>query len=342
MLANLTIEGTSFEVGVALGRFGARAVHDHLKHTAAWNTAMKWRKDPRADAMSALVQHRHPQYWQELVGLASGLDMPLEDVFLWNCRGDLWAMAPDGCTTVQLPGALPVFAHNEDGDPGFAGRCAIAEIAVNDGGRFASFVYPGSLPGHTFAANATGMAMTVNNLRTLHVEPGLPRMIVARAILDLPSVAAAIEYLRTAPRAGGFHLTLAQAGQVQLTSVEFNSSMCSVRVIDEAALHSNHMIHPAMANHPQIVTGSSGYRQIRGDLMLADLRRANVDIDPLTILFDQGNERFPIYRDAPDDSDVENTMATARFEVLANRVEWTVFAGRSREPLYRMRNGSRI
>src|SRR5262249_18368682 len=147
-----------------------------------------WRNHPAAKAMSALVQQRHPQYWEELSGLAAGLEMPLEDVFLWNCRGDLWAMAPDGCTTVQLPGAHPVFAHNEDGDPGFTGRCAIAEIAVSDGGRFASFVYPGSLPGHTFAANQYGMAMTVNNLRTLQVEPGLPRMIIARAMLDASSV----------------------------------------------------------------------------------------------------------------------------------------------------------
>lgn len=299
---------------------------------------MQWRDREVVRQMGLLVQQRHPQYWQELQGMASGLEIPFEEVLLWNCRGDVWAMAPDGCTTVQLPNtAYPSFAHNEDGDPGFSGQCAIAEISAEGGRRFASFVYPGSLPGHTFAVNDAGLAVTVNNLRTLHTGTGVPRMVVMRAILDLPDIASVLNYVQTSPRSGGFHLTLGQAGTTDLVSVEFNAALCSVVEIKEPAIHANHMIHTAMTNQPQIVTGSSGYRQIRGNELLKQATQGTA-LDPLSILYDQGNQKFPIFRDAPDDSDQENTMATASIRIKADGVEWEVYTQKSRVPLFRMMN----
>ncbi|RJF95051.1 C45 family autoproteolytic acyltransferase/hydolase [Noviherbaspirillum saxi] len=341
MLSHLKIQGSPFDVGAALGRFGAPAMHAYMKNTEAWATVMQWRGSEAVREMGRLVQQRHPQYWQELQGMAAGLEIPFDEVLLWNCRGDVWAMAPDGCTTVQVPGTdHPAFAHNEDGDPGFSGQCAIAEITVEGRRRFASFVYPGSLPGHTFAVSDAGLAMTVNNLRTLHTDFGLPRMVVARAILDLADVASALGYLQSCPRSGGFHLTLGQAGNPDLVSVEFNAALCSVVKLNKPALHANHMIHAAMANQPQIVTGSSGYRQIRGDELLQQSAAQGTALDPLSILFDQGNAKFPIFRDAPDDSDQENTMATASIRIHADSVEWEVYTRKSRVPLFHMINGA--
>lgn len=344
MLAHLQLEGPPFELGQALGRFGAAALHRYANTSPAWATVMRWRGHPAAAAMAELVRSRHPAIWRELQGLADGLGLPAEDVFLWNCRGDLWAMAPDGCTTVQLPpatpGAAPVVAHNEDGDPAFLGHCAIAQIAVHGGARFASFVYPGSLPGHTFAATASGLVMTVNNLRALEVGIGLPRMVITRALLDLPSVEAALSCLGAAPRAGGFHLTLAQAGRPGITSVEFSDAVLSVRAVERPTVHANHMVHPAMAHRPQIVTGSSGHRQLRGDALLR--QREGGPVDPLDILFDAGDARYPIYRDRADDSDHENTMATASFELGPTHVDWVVRTGGRCETSFRMRDALRL
>src|SRR3546814_9080312 len=55
----------------------------------------------------------------------------------------------------------PRITHNEDGDPGFAGHCGIGLFSPDNGPRFASFVYPASIPGHTFAVTQAGLAMTV-------------------------------------------------------------------------------------------------------------------------------------------------------------------------------------
>lgn len=334
MLTYLDLVGTHQEVGAALGRFGAQAMHHFAQTSPAWQHIMRFRQHPMVQSMQQLVQDQHPQYWAELQGMAQGLEMPFEDVFLWNCRGDLWAWGPDGCTTVQYPGAQTLLAHNEDGDPLFVGHCAIAHVQAGLDIAFTAFVYPGSIPGHTFGANAKGLCMTVNNLRTLHAKPGMPRMIVTRMLLSLSSITSATRYLHSIEPAGGFHVTLGQAGTKTLTSIEFASRHTSIVELSQAAGHANHMTHPAMCHQPQIITGSSGFRQARLEQML----QARPLTEPLNILFDTQNSEFPIFRQDPDDPDSENTLASARFEIQANAVQWQVHTGQSLEPLYRFAN----
>lgn len=198
-------------MGEALGAFGRVAVHAHLLHSRAWANIMRWHDSAHASELEGLTREFFPEIWEEIEGLAHGLQLPVDDVFLWNCRGDLWAMAPDGCTTVMSNGPEGVrITHNEDGDPGFAGRCGVALVRPEGRPAFASFVYPGSIPGHSFAVTESGLAMTVNNLRWLDAQLGVPRMVLTRAILDMGSVKEAVQLLRETPRAGGFHLALAE------------------------------------------------------------------------------------------------------------------------------------
>lgn len=241
-------------------------------------------------------------------------------------------MAPDGCTTVQLPShSGPRISHNEDGDPGFAGYCGIGEFIPKAGARFASFVYPASIPGHAFAVTASGLVMTVNNIRARGVVAGVPRMVLTRAMLNEPTITDAIVLLRDAPRAGGFHLSLAQRGQTDLISIEFSGAGMSVEHVRTPSVHANHAIHPAMNGLAQVVTESSRLRQQRGEALLAvaqqgENARGNEDrVDPLVILADQHNREFPIFRDSPTDSDNENTMATADIHVGADHVTWQVY-----------------
>lgn len=321
-LACHTLHGSPHEVGVQLGRLGAPAFHGYLVETAAWAEIMSRRADPRLHAMADLVQRHFPTYADELRGLAEGLGLPFDDVFAWNCRGDLWAMAPDGCTTVQIPGPdRRIVAHNEDGLPGFAGRCFMVRLPRQGRPDILSFAYPGSLPGHTFAMNAAGLVQTVNNIRARGVAAGLPRMVLGRAILDARDLDDAVEGLRAMPRAGGFHMTLAQTGDPRILSVEFLDSGVSAITVDSTAVHSNHLIHPAFDRREQIVTASSAARQARGDAMLADF-----DGDPLSILWDRAEEPLTLLRQAPDDPDAENLMATVVFTLAGPDLSCRVYA----------------
>ncbi len=345
MLKYLEVAGTPYDVGLALGQFGHDAVHSLLLPSSAWAGVMAWRGRPEVAAMQELTQERFPAIWQELEGLAVGLELPLDDVFLWNCRGDVWAMAPDGCTTVLLPGNAEHAArltHNEDGLPFFQHHCGVAHISVRGQSDLVSFVYPGSIPGHTFAVNARGLGITVNNVRTRMVAVGVPRMVLGRAALNLDSAEAVQHLLQDAPRAGGFHFSIAQAGVRSLTSIEFTTHRVSVDVVQAPAVHANHLVHTAMRNHPQVVTNSSGFRQERGDAILQAAAQAGAVPDPLRILADQDNSRFPILRLTADDSDDENTMATADLDVADAAIEWTVREGGEALPSMHFANASKL
>ncbi len=339
-LRRITIFGSARERGEALGRFAREAVHGHLLHSAAWQELTRRRADPRIAGMTAIVRDRFPRYWAELEGLAAGLELPMEDVFLWNCRGDIGAFAPDGCTTVQLPGSPHVIGHNEDGDPGFAGHCALAHVTPDDGNSFTAFVYPGSLPGHTFAATSAGIVMTVNNIRALDVGAGAPRMVLTRALLDADDLDSALATLTAGPRAGAFHLTLAMVGDPRLVGVEFTAEMVSVREIRRPDIHANHLVHSSTGQTPQIITGSSASRQRRGTELLDETGSLEPAERARRILWDTGESRFPVYRSDPDDEDVENTLASAVFRVGSDSLDWCVYDTRNGAACFASRQGS--
>lgn len=322
-LGFIAIAGTPYDVGIQLGRFGRTIVHRHLTAGHAWASVLAFRDDPRVTMMRAMVEERFPAYWAELQGLAHGLDLPFEEVFLWNCRGDVWSFASDGCTTIQIPGAEPVLAHNEDGDPGFRGHCALAHVRAEGGIAFTGFVYPASIPGHTFAATEAGLVQTVNNIRSRAVGAGLPRMVLGRALLDCRSLDEAVRLIETSARAGAFHMTLARQGDPRLLSIEFTHTSSSVAVVDRPRCHANHLVHEGIRGERQVITASSRSRQQRGEILLADA--GDAVCDPLRILRDRAIAPLPIHRTQPDDPDHENTLATAVFRIGAESIGWTVY-----------------
>lgn len=335
-LAAIEISGEPYDVGAQLGRFGADIVNKYLTATPAWAGIIAHCNDPRVLQMRDQVRERFPRYWQELKGLAHGLDLPLDEVFAWNCRGDILALAPDGCTTVQVPGIRRVLAHNEDGDSGFRGHCALARVSSSGGIPFTSFVYPGSLPGHTFAETDAGLVQTVNNIRALDAGNGLPRMVLTRAVLDCQTIDEAVKMLQTSDRAGAFHVTLASVNDPRLLSVEFATETCSAKEIAIPSAHANHLIHNETAHIRQTITNSSGSRQSRGEALLHELGEA---LDPLVILSDKAGPGLPIHRDDPDDLDTENTLATVVFVIEDEKIEWTVYDTADKQARFYVRGG---
>ncbi|MBK1635389.1 C45 family autoproteolytic acyltransferase/hydolase [Rhodovulum adriaticum] len=319
--------GTPFDIGASLGAHGRDAVHRHLIASPIWHRVNAPDHADRLARLTRNTQQRFPAIWAEIEGLAAGLDLPVGQVMAWNCRGDLLASAPDGCTTVQLPGPHPVIAHNEDGLPFFRGHCFVAEVQPDSGPGFLSFCYPGSLPGHTFALTTAGLVQAVNNLRLLGIEPQVPRMVLGRATLAAGTRDKALPLLQAAPPSGGFHFTLGQRGDHGLIGIEFGTGHPATHQIAAPALHANHALR---MDGPQIVTASSRDRQARGDALLAD----GVD-DALAILRDTGGPGLPIRRDDPEDPDCENTLATALFRIGKNNVEWTIYDRVSEHAAYR-------
>lgn len=321
------LSGPAHQIGLTLGRAGRDAVLRHLPGHPLWQALVSDRHAGRVARMAQATRARFPAIWAEIEGLAEGLGLPLEQVFAWNCRGDLLASVPDGCTTVMVPGDRPTLAHNEDGLPFFRGACFIADVAPQGQPGFRSFCYPGSIPGHTFAFTDAGLVQTVNNIRLTGVEPDIPRMVLGRAVLAAGSLAEALAILRDAP-SGGFHFGLMQQGDGRILSVEYGGGECSVHEITAPALHANHALHLPRGLAGQIVTASSRDRQAWGDRLVAEGRA------PLEILRDRGGPGLPIRRDDADDPDEENTLGTAVFTLTTRGLDWSIHDRAAGPPSY--------
>src|SRR6056297_964422 len=116
-LRQVTARGTPRQIGLTLGEAGRDAVHDLLTKVDYWQAVTDPANADKVQVMAENLRTLFPAIWEELRGLAEGLNLPLEQVVAWNCRGDLMSNVPDGCTTVQIPGDVPVIGHNEDGLP---------------------------------------------------------------------------------------------------------------------------------------------------------------------------------------------------------------------------------
>lgn len=312
----VSARGSPYQIGLDLGRAGRVAARSVLLAAPYWKAVTAPEHDATVARLGRAIRQRFPTIWAELEGLAAGLDLPFSNILAWNCRGDLLSNTADGCTGLQFPDIYPIIAHNEDGLPGFLGHAFLAQVNPTQEPEFTSFCYPGSLPGHTFALTRAGLVQAVNNIRLNGIDPQIPRMVLARAVLGCQTLDEACALLAKDSRSGGFHMSLAQTGDPRLLSVEYGAGACSVRQINAPSVHANHALH---LGTPQMITQSSADRQSRGEALLAQGLR-----DPLTILRDHHGDGLPIFRTAPDDPDDENTLATAVFRLSAQAVQLDV------------------
>jgi len=323
----LKVYGTPFEIGAAMGMQGRTAVHENLLQSEIWTSVT----DPEhAATVARLMQNTQtcfPEIHEELCGLADGLELPLAEVYAWNCRGDILASVPDGCTTIQTPGSEIGISHNEDGLPFFRGHCYILDAKPKNSLGFRAFCYPGSLAGHTFGWNDAGLAQAVNNLRLQQIEAMIPRMVLGRAVLASTTLQDAIDVLSNDPRCGGFHMTLAQAGNTKLLSVEYGGGTTTVMEITSPNAHANHALH--LAHQGQIITQSSQDRQETAERLVRNLSNGGLDI-----LRDTSGPGLPIRRDDPQDPDNENTLATCVLNVSKTGVEWRIYGEKTGQPTY--------
>ena len=325
-LSLFRITGQPDDIGYRLGELARPVMTAYLQQSAAWQRVSQWRGHPFVKSLRLAAEAHFPALVAELDGMAAGLGWSVDDVFLWNCRGELIHHAPDGCTTLAAAsGHARFIAHNEDGDPYLQSRCFLVDVQPAGKPGFVSFYYPGSLPGHTFAASRAGLVQAINNLRICVPAAGVPRMMLARAVLDTTSLDEAVELLREVPRASGFHHTLGCAGDTRLLSIEATVQRCSVVAGTTLSGHANHLIHPGCAAEAQIVTDSSRDRQARVDVLLPALRTPVTADALLRVLHDRAPAGLPIYRDDPADPDGENTLATALFRIEEDGVAIQVY-----------------
>jgi hypothetical protein len=332
LFKSIEVAGDAYQIGRGLGEAAARAFRETVVEVERYRVLKRdWSGSERLMTLLGAARQAYPDYLREIEGIADGAGASFEDVFLWNCRGDFPGGGSEshahtaGCTTVMLPGAgdaPAIIAHNEDDQAELDGHCFMVRVIPSDGIAFTSFYSPGLLPGHTFAVNDAGLVQTINNIRPHDQQAGIPRHIIARAVLACADMDAALAVLGRRDRASGFHHNLGQAGDSRLLSVEAPASVCVARHVVYAAVHTNHLVFSECADIAQEVADSSAHRQRRAEALISD--GALDGRDALVILGDDADEDLPICRKRRDGTDPGYTLACAVFEMARDRVAWRV------------------
>ncbi len=343
-IKTISASGKPYDLGRIIGEATRAAVHRvSMRNEEQKATEQRWTGSSYVAQMTAAARQTFPQYIQEMEGMADGMGIAFERVFLWNCRGDLhWpddispAMAAgltEGCTSLIIPASSnhPArIAHNEDGSQDYYDHCFWVSAKPDIGPGFESYLYPGMIAGHTMGASHAGIVQTINNIRVHDLKIGVPRHIICRAILDCTTMDQALDLLGRTDRASGFHHNLGSVLENRLASVEAPASGCLVREVTTdrtaaAIAHTNHLISAELRDTPQEISHSSRMRQGRADDLLGQGVLENQG--PTGILFDTlaGHEIHRRPNDGGDD--YGQTLGTGIFELGTDTLSITLHDG---------------
>lgn len=192
----------------------------------------------------------YPQYVDELQGLAEGAGVAFEPLYLSICE-ELWEAAAwqRGCTDMAARGAATLngdvlLAHTNDLLPKSEAHLAIVKAQAGDEPEFLG-VSPGGA-GYSAGFNAAGICLTGNQVENNDIRPGVPRMLVVRAILGSRRLGEAIDACLLPQRASSYNNIIADA-HGEIYSMEGSATDCEPIYIEGDILaHANHYISAPM------------------------------------------------------------------------------------------------
>jgi isopenicillin-N N-acyltransferase-like protein len=195
----------------------------------------------------------YPQYVEELEGIAQGAGAPFEDVFLAMCEElwepAMWGRIIKGCTDFAARGRATVngatlLAHTNDLLPDAEQDMVILRVQAGEEPEFLG-VSVGGL-GFSAGFNAAGISLTGNELSSNDVRPGVPRLLIVRAILAARRLGEAMDACLLPRRASSYNNVIGDANG-EIYSMEGSATDCEPVYIDADILaHANHYVSAPM------------------------------------------------------------------------------------------------
>jgi hypothetical protein len=332
-LPSVVVSGEPFDVGFGLGRHAAFALRDHVSQRLADGVA-KWRGSTRVADLQAAAEARFPDLFSELKGIADGAGLDFQDIFLINVLADLpteYPTSQSGCTTLLVPGSvergeLALIAHNEDASLTATTPWFIAHITPRRQPSFSCLCYAGKLPGTAFSINSAGLVQTINDVRLMDWQIGVPRVFVARAVLTCNSTEAAVRLIRNTVRSSGYHHGLGSATGGDLYSVEAPSTGVVAIALRSPTAHANHLLYEPHRTAAQYIVGGSHARQTLAEQRLVDARSSS-----LAAMRSSPLDGSTLLQCPSAENDWHKTIATAVFEISRTRVRWSFVGDNDQE-----------
>lgn len=315
-MERITIKGTPFDIGMALGRLGKPAA-GMIAETLTRNDD----SGPRAAAMLLLdrVQSDFPRYWDELRGMSSGLGLDIQDVFAWNCWPDFAESGSAASSTIAVNRlGYGLILHNLRLGAALARQCRLVDVEPEGKPGFLSLYVPGRLPGLTFAANRAGVVHVAGHIIGESTGTGLPSFIVGRAVLDARSLPEALDIVMDCERFGSAHHVLASSDEFIMLNVTGTPAGPVLMPIPNKYWHTNHRVQKRV---PDGAKTSSHERYMALGELLDQLPSHPTEYDILAMLQSLRRRPADVPSGAKEIVAAEGEIGTALIKILPKRIE---------------------
>ncbi len=276
------VSGTHYEMGCQIGEARREQVqhsienaHILIDQTYA-SLELTW-TGARIQARKYLpfAEERYPQYIDEMQGIAAGANVTFDDVMVLNAMEAVTmdALHLTRCTSFAVNEECTadghvLLAHNEDWVPEDENDVYVISARPREEPPFLAMTYGGLLPNVGF--NAYGIAQLIDSVYPNDSRIGIPRLVVARAVLASRRLSGALGRTLISHRAAGYnHLLADEHGE--LYSVEVSARKFEILYgTDGYMVHTNHYLTPTMKeieNEPEELI-SSRVRYFRANRLL--------------------------------------------------------------------------
>jgi isopenicillin-N N-acyltransferase-like protein len=339
----LEVKGAPREIGLAIGQRFADQIQGGMKDRAAWFSDLKTFAEAQPANVKktflAAAENHTPAALEELRGWAQGSSVPFDDLLILNLKaeygamrdatytvkrpGPAWEEGQPGCSTIALltPQGKMYLVHNEDGTKAYQDRMFMLHVRPTGKPSFLCASYPGILPGNAPWINDAGVIMTTNFIYSKEVKPGVGRYFLDRTSMEAKNLEQALTICKNPERAYAYHHTIASRWEGRIVSLEVTPSKASLQQLGIGLfIHTNHLVHPAMADLPQDAkyVGTSSetrYKALVGWKQLAEPRVAKLgENDLVTALKSHVGKPYSLCRH-PEGAVEGATVLTAAFDV---------------------------
>jgi isopenicillin-N N-acyltransferase like protein len=258
MLKVIKVSGSHYECGRQVGVACAGALHRSLENSYKWLTdGYRW-EDYRNAALPylAAADRAFPWVVDEIRGAADGAGMDFTDLFttsveeIFSTPPDLVGRCSDFAVCAPATGGHVLLAHNNDLSPATQDLIVGVEWRLDDHPTLFSVGVGGLYL--SIGLNAAGVCLTGNELTPNDEKPGIPRLLIARALLCATTVDEAVAIALHPDRASSYNnLISTRAGEI--VSVEASATDHELVYPEDGWLvHTNHYVHPRMKQYERM------------------------------------------------------------------------------------------
>lgn len=261
----LKVSGTHYEAGRQIGAACAEVLRHSIQQsqTIAVN-GLTWDDYCRAaEPYLAATERAFPWLVDEMRGAAAGAEADFQDLFttaieeIHNTPPELVGRCSDFAAYSPATEGHVLLGHNNDLSPLTQDHIVPVQWDLPDAPRLFTVGVGGLFP--SIGLNAAGVCLTGNELSPNDERPGIPRLLIARALLSACSMDEALEIALHPDRASSYN-NLISTSEGQIVSSEASATDYElIEPEDGWLVHTNHYVHPRMAQYekaPDNIAGS--------------------------------------------------------------------------------------